>query len=170
LWYYGDGKGKTTAAIGLAVRAKGAQLRVGVFQFMKSEKWQSYERKVLGDLDIPVKVMGGGFVGIIDDAHPIDWHREKATEALTQTQVALMSMNFDVVIADEIGTAIDEGLLTVKQVADFIKVKPAMVHLVMTGHTNYAKIEVLCDLVTRMKNIKHPFHTEGLLAQRGIDF
>ena len=168
--YVGDGKGKTTAAMGLAIRAAGSGMTVVVLQFMKSTKWQSYERQALQKLDIPVHVLGSGFVGIIDDAHPLRWHKHKAKEALSTARRMLRSKRYRVVILDEIVTAVEEGLLTVQDVRALIQNKPKKVHLVLTGHSKYPSLIAACDLVTEMKNIKHPYYTEGLLAQRGIDF
>lgn len=168
--YIGNGKGKTTAAIGLAVRAHGAGLKPVFLQFIKSERWQSYERQALAKLGIPVHILGSGFVGILDDQYPLAWHKKTAKAALATTRRMMRSGAYDVVIADELASAVDEGLLNIQDVLALIKAKPARVHLVLTGHTSYPKLIAACDLVTEMKNIKHPYYTEGLLAQRGIDF
>lgn len=168
--YYGNGKGKTTAAVGLAVRAHGAGLKVIMLQFMKSEKWQSYERQALAKLGIPVQVLGSGFVGIIDDQHPLSWHKKTAKQGLATARKILRSGRYDVIVADELISAVDEGLLTLSAVLALLKARPKHVHLVLTGHTRYPKLVAACDLVTEMKNVKHPYYTEGLLAQRGIDF
>lgn len=170
LYYYGDGKGKTTAAVGLAIRAKGAGLSVCVVQFMKTRKWKSYERESLQQLGIPVHVLGSGFVGIVDDTRPVLWHKAQAKKALSQTQRLLRSGKHDVVIADEIVSAVDERILTIHDVLRLIAAKPKKVHLVMTGHSAYPALVRASDLVTAMRNVKHPYYTEGLLAQRGIDF
>lgn len=170
LYYYGDGKGKTTAAIGTAVRARGAGMKVCVIQFMKSEKWQSYERQALKKLGIPVDVLGSGFVGIIDDRHPLRWHRLKAKQALQYAIQTLRSKKIDVVVADEAVTAVEEGLLTVRDILRLIKARRPSAHLILTGHAKYPAIIKACDLVTEMRNVKHPYYTRGTLAQRGIDF
>ncbi len=170
LFYYGDGKGKTTAAVGTAVRAKGAGLRVCFLQFMKSPKWLSHERQILKKLGIPVKVMGSGFVGIIDDKHSLQDHKKKAQAALKETRRLVVSKKFEVIVADELGSAVDEGLLSIKDVINLIRKKPTKVHLIITGHSAYPRLTKACDLVTLMKKIKHPYYTEGMLAQRGIDF
>ncbi|MBI3956502.1 MAG: cob(I)yrinic acid a,c-diamide adenosyltransferase [Candidatus Kerfeldbacteria bacterium] len=168
--YIGDGKGKTTAAMGLALRAHGAGLRVAVLQLMKSPTWQSYERTALAKLGIRVRVLGSGFVGILDDRHPVSWHRRSAKTALAKVRAAVGSGRYDVVIADEAVTAVEEGLLGVRDILGLIRAKPARVHLVLTGHTHYPSIIRACDLVTDMRMIKHPYKDQGLLAQRGIDF
>lgn len=168
--YVGNGKGKTTAAIGLAVRAAGSGMSVIVLQFMKSKKWQSYERQALETLGVRVRVLGSGFVGIIDDVHPLRWHKQNAKKALSIARRILRSKRFRVVVLDEVVTAVEEGLLTIKDVQSLIRDKPKEVHLALTGHSKYPSLIAACDLVTEMKNIKHPYYTEGLLAQRGIDF
>ncbi len=170
IFYCGDGKGKTTAAIGLAVRAHGAGLRVCIVQFMKTEKWKSYERTPLRELGIPVHVLGSGFVGILDDTKPFQWHKRQARKAFQFTQKLLRSKRCDVLIADEVVSCVEEGLLTQKDVLQLIKKKPANVHLVLTGHTPYPAIVKASDLMTKTVNVKHPYYTEGLQAQRGIDF
>jgi len=166
----GDGKGKTTAAIGIAVRAHGAGLRVCVLQFMKSLKWKSFERQALQELKIPVQVLGTEFVGIIDDTHPLTWHKQSVKAALAKAETILRSQRYDVVIADEIITAVDEKFCSERAIIGLLNKRPPAVHLVMTGHSRHPAIEKHCDTITEMKNIKHPYYTEGLLAQRGIDF
>lgn len=170
IYYYGDGKGKTTAAVGLAVRARGAGLRVCMVQFMKTEKWVSHERSLLQKLGIPVHVLGSGFVGILDDTHPLSWHKALAKKALHETQQLLCADRFDVLIADELVSCVEEGLLTQKDVLALIKAKPAKLHLVLTGHNEFPAIIKACDLATKMSKVKHPYSTEGSIAQRGIDF
>lgn len=170
LFCCGDGKGKTTAAIGIAVRAHGAGLNVCVVQFMKSEKWQSYERVSLRKLGIPVHVLGSGFVGILDDTKPLAWHKAVAKKALRFSARLLRSKRYDVLITDELVSCVEEGLLTQANVLSLIKAKPKNVHLVLTGHTAYPRIIKACDLVTKMSSVKHPYSTEGMTAQRGVDF
>lgn len=167
--YVGDGKGKTTAAVGVAVRAVGAGLRVVFLQFMKTEKWQSYERRALTRLGVTVRVLGMGFVGIIDDMLTLKEHKEGAAKALATTLRSVRSGDYDLVVADEAVSAVDEGLLTVDDIRRLIAAKPTAVTLVLTGHSRYPRLEAACDLVTDMRKVKHPFD-KGLLAQRGIDF
>lgn len=170
VYYFGDGKGKTTAATGLAIRAHGSGMRVCVVQFMKTEKWRSYERVSLQKLGIPTHVLGSGFVGILDDQHPLSWHRQQARKALGFAQQLVCAEEYDVIVLDELVSCIEEGLLAQKDVLALIQAKPQRLHLVLTGHNAYPKIVKACDLVTKMSNIKHPYYTEGMTAQRGIDF
>jgi cob(I)alamin adenosyltransferase len=167
--YIGDGKGKTSAAVGLAVRAAGTGMRVLFLQFVKGD-WISGERKVLEDTPgITVKILGKGFVGILGDKKPLVEHVKAALDALEQSRQALVSKNFDLVILDEAISAIESKLLTVDDILNLIKIKPASVHLCLTGHKRIKKLINAADLVTEMKMIKHPYY-KGILAQKGIDF
>ena len=167
--YIGDGKGKTSAAVGLAVRAVGTGMRVLFLQFVKGN-WQSGEISILEKLpNITVKVLGKGFVGILDDQKPLVEHIKAALDALEQSKKALISGVFDLVILDEALSAIESKLLSVDDIASLIKAKPEQVHLCLTGHKRIKRLIDLADLVTEMKMIKHPYY-KGILAQKGIDF
>lgn len=166
--YIGDGKGKTSAAVGLATRALGTGFKVAFYQFVKGD-WPSGERAKLAEMGAEVKLLGRGFVGILGDRKPLDEHRFAAEDALDIAMKALTSKKFQLVILDEVISAVEIGLLEVKDVLDLIAIKPHEVHLCMTGHKRYKKIIEVADLVTEMKMIKHPYY-EGILAQRGIDY
>lgn len=167
--YIGNGKGKTSAAAGLAVRAAGTGFRVLYLQFVKGD-WPSGEREILAKLkNVEVKLMGRGFVGILGDRKPIAEHIKAAKNAMKESIRALKSKKYDLVVLDEAISAIEAKLLTVADVVKIIKSKPAEIHLCLTGHKNFKKLTDLADLVTEMKMIKHPYY-KGILAQRGIDF
>lgn len=167
--YIGNGKGKTSAAAGLAVRAAGTKLKVLYLQFVKGD-WPSGERDVLESLpNVDVKLMGRGFVGILGDRKPIEEHIRAAKEAMKESIKALKSKKYDLVVLDEAISAIESNLLTVEDVVKIIKSKPKSVHLCLTGHKRIKKLIDLADLVTEMKMIKHPYY-KGILAQRGIDY
>lgn len=167
--YIGDGKGKTSAAVGLAIRAAGTGLRVLFLQFVKGD-WPSGERKILERLPhVTVKLMGRGFVGILGDRKPFAEHERAARQALVETKKALSGKKFDLVIADEAISAIESKLVSIDDVYKLIKSKPAGVHFCLTGHKRIKKLIDAADLVTEMKMIKHPYY-EGILAQKGIDF
>jgi|SRR3989344_7749051 len=167
--YIGNGKGKTSAAAGLAIRAAGTGLRVLYLQFVKGD-WPSGERKILGKLkNVDVKLMGRGFVGILGDRKPIAEHIKAAKLAMKESIKALKSRKYDLVILDEAISAVEAKLLTVDDVAKMIKAKPKEVHLCLTGHKNFKKLIDMADLVTEMRMIKHPYY-RGILAQRGIDY
>jgi cob(I)alamin adenosyltransferase len=113
--------------------------------------------------------IGKGFVGIIDDKNPKEDHKEIAKEAIKISNEKIQSGNYDIIILDEINYAVNLDLISVKDVLNLIKSKPQKIDLVLTG--NYAKNEVIeiADLVTEMREIKHPFQ-RGIKAKKGIDF
>lgn len=168
--YTGKGKGKTTAALGIALRAAGYEKKICMIQFIKGS-WHYGEMNSSKKLEPSFEMIaaGKGFVGIIDDKSPIEEHEKIAKEAMKISQSKIKSENYDVVILDEINYAINLGLVDLKDVMELIKSKPIDLDLVLTG--NYAKDEILqvADLVTEMKEIKHPFQ-KGRKAKKGIDF
>ncbi len=167
--YIGDGKGKTSAACGLAVRAAGTGFKVLYLQFVKGD-WPSGEREVLASLpNVDVKLMGLGFVGILGDRRPIQSHINAAKKAMDESIKALKSKKYDLVVLDEAISAVESNLLTVDDILKIMKAKPKSIHLCMTGHKRIKKLIDAADLVTEMKMIKHPYY-KGILAQRGIDF
>jgi cob(I)alamin adenosyltransferase len=171
--YIGNGKGKTSAAAGLAVRAAGTGFKVLYLQFVKGD-WPSGEREILSKLkNVDVKLMGRGFVGILGDRKPIAEHIKAAKAAMAESIKALNPpagrKKYNLVILDEAISAIEAKLLTVDDVVKIIKSKPAEIHLCLTGHKQYKKLTDLADLVTEMRMIKHPYY-KGILAQRGIDY
>lgn len=168
--YTGNGKGKTTAALGMALRAVGYNHKICIIQFIKGS-WPYGEMKSIKRLEPEVELIitGKGFVGIIDDKSPKEDHIMVAKEALQISKDKIKTENFDIVILDEINYAVNLGLIDIKEVIELIKSKPKKLNLVLTG--NHAKQEIieLADLVTEMKEIKHPFKS-GIKAKKGIDF
>lgn len=167
--YIGDGKGKTSAAAGMAIRAAGTGFKVLYLQFVKGD-WPSGEREILSQLkNVDVKLMGRGFVGILGDRKPLAEHIQAAQAAMKESIKSLKSKKYDLVILDEAISAVESDLLTVDDMVKIIKSKPKEIHLCMTGHKRIKKLIDLADLVTEMKMIKHPYY-QGILAQRGIDY
>jgi cob(I)alamin adenosyltransferase len=166
--YIGDGKGKTSAAAGLAVRAAGTGWKVLYLQFVKGD-WPSGERESLAKLGVEVRLLGRGFVGILGDRKPIEEHIKAAKNAMSESIEALQSKKYDLVVLDEALSAVESDLLTENDILEIMNAKPAEVHLCMTGHKRFKKIIEKADLVTEMKMIKHPYY-QGILAQRGIDY
>lgn len=168
--YTGKGKGKTTAALGIALRAVGHNYKICMIQFIKGS-WHYGEMTSSKRLEPEFELIaiGKGFVGIIDDNTPIEKHKKIAAEALRLSREKIRSENYDIVILDEINYAVNLGLVKLEDVLDIIKIKPPHVNLVLTG--NYARDEIIdvADLVTEMKEIKHPFKS-GIKAKKGIDF
>ena len=168
--FTGKGKGKTTAALGIVLRAVGHGHKVGMIQFIKGE-WFYGELASSKRLEpeFEMIVAGKGFVGIIDDDHPIEDHRSAAQKAVSLAKEKISSGNYDIVILDEINYALNMNLIILKDVIDIINSRPKKTTLVLTG--NYAVREVLelADLVTEMKEIKHPY-CRGIKAKKGIDY
>ena len=168
--YTGKGKGKTTAALGIALRATGYKKRICMIQFIKGS-WHYGEMDSSKRLEpeFEMVAVGKGFVGIIDDKSPREDHENIAKEAVRVSNEKIRSGEYDIIILDEINYAVNLKLITVEQVLDIIKSKPRTVDLVLTG--NYAREEVIeiADLVTEMRVIKHPFQ-RGIKAKEGIDF
>ena len=168
--YTGKGKGKTTAALGIALRAVGHGKKICMIQFIKGS-WHYGEMHSSKKLEPEFEIIaiGRGFVGIIDDTTPKEEHKNIAKEAIKISIEKIQSGKYDIVILDEINYAINLDLVKVEDVLNLIKSKPPGLDLVLTG--NYAKDEIieLADLVTEMKEIKHPFQ-RGIKAKKGIDF
>ena len=168
--YTGGGKGKTSAALGLVLRAVGYNHKVCMVQFVKGS-WHYGELDSAKRLapEFELITAGKGFVGILDDKSPLEEHVNAANDTLTISKEKIMSGKFDVVILDEINYAIQLELLKLDDVIDMIKSKPADLDLVLTGNHAAKEIIELADLVTEMKEIKHPFKS-GIKAKKGIDF
>lgn len=168
--YTGKGKGKTTAALGMALRAVGYNHKICMIQFIKGS-WHYGEMTSSKRLEpeFELTAIGKGFVGILDDKSPIEDHKKIAYEALKVAKEKITSKTYNLVILDEINYALNLGLIDLKDVLDVIATKPDDVNLVLTG--NHAREEIIekADLVTEMREIKHPFKS-GIKAKKGIDF
>ena len=168
--YTGKGKGKTTAALGMALRAVGHDRRICMIQFIKGS-WHYGEMtsSKLLEPQFELVAVGKGFVGILDDKSPREEHVKIAQEAVQISREKIQSKKYDIIILDEINYAVNLGLVEVNDVLDLIKIKPSTLHLVLTG--NYARDEIInvADLVTEMKEVKHPFQV-GIKAKKGIDY
>jgi cob(I)alamin adenosyltransferase len=168
--YTGPGKGKTTCALGTAFRAVGQGLRVLMVQFIKGS-WHYGEldaAKLLGDDKIEIRPMGRGFVkvgGAETDPEDVRLCEQAWEFGLAQIQ----SGRYDLVILDEINYVISYGMLDPKKVVAALAARPEHVHVICTGRNAHPHLVELADLVTEMREVKHPF-TKGILAQRGIDY
>lgn len=177
--YIGDGKGKTTAAVGLAIRAAGAGKKVLFCQFVKagaekpsSGEWpKSSEINILEKTpNVAVKILGKGFVGILGDTKAKNEHKLAAQEGLTWLKKEIEGGNFDVVIADELISALELDLVSIPQIKEVFSLARAnLTALALTGHNKYDELLAEADLVTEMKMVKHPYY-KGILAKKGIDF
>lgn len=168
--YTGKGKGKTTAALGMALRAIGHNYKICMIQFIKGS-WHYGEMSSSKRLEpeFELTAVGKGFVGILDDKTPKEIHQKIANEAIEIAKEKILSEKYNIIILDEINYAVNLGLVELEDVLDLIKNKPQSVTLVLTG--NHVKQEIVnaADLVTEMKEVKHPFQ-RGIRAKKGIDF
>ncbi len=164
--YFGNGKGKTTAALGLAFRASGYNQKTVIIQFIKGDIKSGEDLASTRFKLIKIKKMGAGFV------LPGDQNRAKhitcAKQALEAAADALYR-GYDVVVADEILGAVKAGLVGQKDVLRLISLKPDNTTLVLTGRPQFTQILKKCDLVTQMKKIKHPYD-KGHPAIKGVDY
>ena len=165
----GPGKGKTTAAMGTALRAVGNGMKVLMLQFLKGS-WHYGEldaAKAFGS-NFVMKQMGRGFVkvgGAETDPEDI----RLVEEAWAEARAAIESGDWDMVILDEINYAIGYGMLDPATVADVLRQRPEMVHVILTGRNAHPLLVELADTVTEMREVKHAYQN-GILAQRGIEY
>jgi cob(I)alamin adenosyltransferase len=185
--YIGAGKGKTTAAMGMAARAAGAGMDVFILQFVKamptsSPKTEEGEWPISNEINffdnvsysgpigrIETEQVGLGFVGILGDQKARDAHTRQALKGLERAREIVVSGEYQLVILDEIISALELKLIEERDILDLIAIKPKETHLVLTGHNKFPMILKQCDLVTEMKMVKHPYY-KGILAQEGIDY
>ncbi len=167
--YTGEGKGKTTAALGLALRAAGYKRKVLIVQFSKN--WFTGELESVKKLRPYVKMVQGGlgFVKIFDDHAPFESHVKAARATFDYIYKEALSDKWDVIVADEIVGSVSGKLLKNEALERLIKNKPKKLDLVLTGHHGKKSLFKLADLVTEMVQIKHPFQ-KGILAKEGVDF
>ena len=165
----GDGKGKTTASIGLMVRAAGRGLKCCMIQFMKSKTDRYGEHESLENLGIEVHTMGAGFTWDTKDRE-LDVATSRETWELCVAK--MRSEEYDLLVFDEIVYVLDYKFLDLGEVLSEIKSvreKQPHLHIVMSGRNAPPELIDAADLVTEMKEIKHPFHA-GIYAQQGIEF
>ena len=163
--YTGDGKGKTTAAIGLALRAAGAGLKVYICQFIKGTEY-SENRALKKIKNIRVEQCGRGcFI----KGKPGKKDVKAAERGLAKARACVLSGKYDVVILDEANVALKFGLVGVDDIMDMVKTKPAHVEIVLTGRCCPPKLLEAADLVTEMREIKHPYR-KGIKARKGMEY
>jgi cob(I)alamin adenosyltransferase len=165
--YTGDGKGKTTAALGLALRAVGHGLSVYVLQFMKGSS--NY-----GELTSAAKLQGfiieqSGRDEFVDKKNPAQVDIDLAAQGLEKARAAVAGGDYDIVILDEINVAVDFGLISIEDVLSLIETRPRHVELVLTGRSAHPNVVRAADLVSEVLNIKHHYDS-GVEAREGIEF
>lgn len=168
--FTGDGKGKTTAALGMALRSAGHHFNVAVVQFIKGTmRYGEVEGAKMLAPYVDWTISGKGFTaGPFNRATPEE-HKQAADEAFQTATEKLLSGEYKVVILDEVLGALNAGLVSTEQVLTLIREKPPAVHLVLTGRGAPQEIIDAADLVTEMKPIKHPYEV-GIVAQKGVEF
>ena len=162
----GNGKGKTTAAIGTAFRALGHGMRVGMLQFIKG-KWKTGERK-LGEQtpNLTWLTMGHGFTW---ESLDLDRDREAARGAWNIASAWLLDESYDLVVFDEITYVINYGFIPLDEVLSALQARRPELHVILTGRDAPAELSAIADVVTEMQAVKHPYR-DGVSAQKGIEF
>ncbi len=168
--YTGDGKGKTSAALGTCFRALGYGWKIVFIQFMKGT-WDTGELKSAVRFDDLLEIipMGKGFYKILDDHATEEDHRLAAETAFQLGMEKIQAQSCRLLVLDEILVAIQTGLLDEQTVMENLKTIPPSMHVILTGRGATPGLIRMADLVSEMKEIKHPF-TQGHMAQKGIDF
>ncbi|MFZ1684264.1 MAG: cob(I)yrinic acid a,c-diamide adenosyltransferase [Candidatus Zixiibacteriota bacterium] len=168
--YTGDGKGKTTAALGMCVRAVGYDWQICLIQFVKGS-WKYGELKGLKRLEpnVELHVIGEGFVGILDDDKSFEEHRSAARKGVELALEKIKSKRYQLVILDELNVASTLGLVTTDEIEMILAARGEMQNLVITGRGAPEWLKDQADLVTEMREIKHPYQ-KGILAQKGVDW
>ncbi len=165
--FTGHGKGKTTASLGMAVRAAGHGMRTLILQFLKGS-WNYGELDALKRFDeITLMPVGSGFTW---KKETLDEDRRLAREGWNLAVEAIRRAEYDIIILDEINNVLSYGLLPRDEVLEVLAGRPRHLHVVATGRNAPEELIRLADLVTEMREIKHPFHDEGTKAQQGIEF
>jgi cob(I)alamin adenosyltransferase len=171
LVFTGNGKGKTTAAVGLTIRAAGNRMRVFFLQFIKGQ-WKTGEREILRSLPgVDLEVTGRGFTieQLRDPRIPLEDHAAAAAHGWSVAQQIVHEGDYDMVVLDEILGAVHAGLVPLDELLEMARTKPPLLHLVLTGRNAPPELVELADLVSEIQPIKHPLQ-QGIKAQRGIEF
>ena len=165
--YTGNGKGKTTAAIGQAVRAAGAGMKSYIIQFMKEFPYSELNSiKYLSEW-ITIEQKGGDDF-VYKKGLPSEEEKTKARDALKKAEEYMISGSFDIIVLDEVLVSVYFKLLTTREIISIINKKPEAVELILTGRYCPEEIIEIADLVTEMKEIKH-YYSRGVLSRKGIE-
>ena len=167
LIFTGDGKGKTTAALGMALRASGHGMRVRIIQFVKNDSTTGEIAAIEKLPDVEIVQMGLGFVPPLEDECFAE-HRAAAEAALAHAREVIASRDYELVVLDEVCFAVSRGLLDERKVLDAVKSAPPQVCLALTGRGASEKLIAAADTVTEMRNIKHALAT-ARPAQKGVE-
>jgi cob(I)alamin adenosyltransferase len=166
----GNGKGKSTSALGMALRACGHGMRVCIIQFMKGDlyagEWDGIKRM---NCAIELHATGKGFCGIQGNPYPWAEHRANAQDAIDLVHEKINSGNYDVLILDEINNALKLKLVDLEQVLEVLRAKPPLMHMILTGRDAHPQVIELADTVSEISEIKHAYR-QGIEPQPGIDY
>ena len=162
----GNGKGKTTAALGILLRAAGRDMKVAMLQFIKSADTERGEHIGARRLGVEIIPMGAGFTWLSEE---IEKDQALARECWARCTEALNSGDYDVVIFDELTYALSYGWLEHDEVLPVLRDRPIGTHVVITGRNATPELCEFADLVTEMNEVKHPYRTQGIGAQPGIE-
>jgi cob(I)alamin adenosyltransferase len=171
LIFTGNGKGKTTAAVGLTVRAAGNRMRVFFLQFIKGQ-WKTGEREILRNLPgVDVEVTGRGFTieRLRNPRIPLEDHAAAAAHGWDVAKQIVREGEYDMVVLDEVLGAVKAQLVPLNELLELVDTRPATLHLVLTGRGAPPELIERADLVSEIQPIKHPLQ-QGIKAQRGIEF
>jgi len=164
----GNGKGKTTAALGTVFRALGQGFKVAMIQFIKGG-WRYGELNAASKFEnFSLEPMGHGFLKL-GDGEPLPEDCALAEKTWSRCAEMILSEQYDLVVCDEVNYALSYGLLPVSMVLETLARKPDRVHVILTGRNAPEELVAAADLVTEMREIKHPYQ-KGIKAQRGIEF
>jgi len=162
----GNGKGKTSAALGTALRAAGNGFKVLVLQFMKGS-WKYGELEAFKKFpNVEIIQLGSGFTWHKEN---LDEDRDLAEKGWKRASKAILNGDYQLIVLDEINYVLSYGLLDMGNVIQVLRQKPKMLHVILTGRDAMPEIIKMADLVTEMKEVKHPFK-DGVYAQKGIEF
>ncbi len=168
--FTGNGKGKSSAALGITLRAFGHDLYVSFVQFIKSPSatGEALAAERLAP-QIEFVSLGKGFVNCCGSSRPLDEHKKAAADALATARRRILAGSWDIVVLDEINNAVHLGLVDIGDVLDLVRSKPPKVHMILTGRDAHPDLIAAADLVTEMRDLKHPYEA-GVPAQKGIDY
>jgi cob(I)alamin adenosyltransferase len=166
----GNGKGKTTSALGMALRACGHGMRVCIIQFMKGDlyagEWDGVKKM---SCDIELIATGKGFCGIQGNPYPWAEHRANAQDAVDLAREKIAGGECDLLILDEINNALKLKLVDLEQVLDLLRGKPPLLHLVLTGRDAHPEVVEIADTVSEVREIKHAYRKD-IEPQPGVDY
>ncbi len=163
----GDGKGKTTAALGVLFRAWGRDFNVRMFQFIKHSTARFGEHRAAKKIGVEIESLGDGFTWLSKD---MDETTALAVAQWERCQEAILHGDEDIIVLDEFTYTMHYGWVPVSDVIETLKQRPEQMHVIITGRNAPQELIEYADLVTEMKLIKHPYEEQGIKAQPGIEF